>query len=240
MKISEILKNLNHRPWKLPAKSWKYYQEWNDAIFLHWEVPADELRKYIPTKLNLDLYNGKAYVSLVAFTMEKIRPKNFPAVSFISDFHEINLRTYIVNDNKKGVYFLSIEAEKSLSAFIARTFSGLPYQKSAITRKSGYYKSSNASKGFSLDVEFDIATLMENKSDLDKWLTERYCLYMEDGMVYRYEIHHPEWKLKNLNISRLNLEYKIGNINFSSKKPDLVHYSEGVKVLAWNKEKVLL
>jgi uncharacterized protein YqjF (DUF2071 family) len=81
----------------------------------------------------------------------KIRPKKLPAVKFISDFHEINLRTYIDNDNKKGVYFLNIEAEKHLSAFIARNLSGLPYEKSIIQRRDKIYSSKNSIKNFALE-----------------------------------------------------------------------------------------
>lgn len=75
-----------------------------------------EIRDLVPSKLKIDTFDGNAYVSLVAFTMEKIRPRYLPAIKFISCFDEINLRTYIDNDNKKGVYFLNIEAGKLLSS----------------------------------------------------------------------------------------------------------------------------
>ena len=237
MSIPDILATTFHRTRKLPSGPWKYYQEWNDALFLHWEIPVDILRKSVPENLKLDLFEGKAYVSLVAFTMQKIRPKNLPAVAYISDFHEINLRTYIKNDNKKGVYFLNIEAEKTLSAFIARKMSGLPYGKSAINRANESYVSVNAEKGFSLDAQFEVREIVADKSDLDKWLTERYCLYLDqDKKMYRYEVHHKEWELKNVKINRLNLKYNIGEFSLPQETPELVHYSEGVKVVAWGKE----
>src|SRR3978361_939257 len=118
--ISNILSTTSHRPFELPIGKWKYYQEWNNTLFLHWAIPFDILRKHVPEGLNIDSYNGKYYISLVAFTMQKIRPKYLPSVSFISDFHEINLRTYVDSGSKKGVYFLNIEAEKYLSVFVAK------------------------------------------------------------------------------------------------------------------------
>ncbi len=130
--IDDILSETKHRSFNYPKNKWRYYQEWNNALFLHWKVPFDALRNLVPQDLNLDTYDGEVYVSLVAFTMQKIRPRNLPAIKFISDFDEINVRTYIDNNNKKGVYFLNIEAEKQLSAFIAKTLSGLPYEKSNI------------------------------------------------------------------------------------------------------------
>jgi len=238
--ISDLLAQIEHRPWELPKGNWKYYQEWNNALFLHWAVPADILQKYLPGNLTLDTYEGTAYVSLVAFTMEKIRPRQLPAVSYISDFHEINLRTYIDIGNKKGVYFISMEAGKSLSAFIARSMSGLPYEKALMFRDDKRYTSKNAKRDFALDAVFEIKETVTTKTDLDRWLTERYSLYLDEkNSIYRYEVHHKEWEIKNVEVKTLDLKYKIGDLDFSKLKPDLMHYSDGVKVLAWGKEKVI-
>ncbi len=237
--IKDILKNTSHRPFELPDGQWVYYQEWNRALFLHWIIPFEFLRKYVPTNLNIDTFEGNCYISLVAFTMEKIRPKFLPSIDFISDFDEINLRTYIDNDNKKGVYFLNIEAGKSLSTFVAKIISGLPYEKSKIYRKGKFYKSENSKKGFSLNTEFEVEHILNNKTELDKWLTERYCLYLDkDKEIYRYDIHHKEWELKNVNIKNLNLNYKIGEIDLKDRQPNLSHFSEGIKVIAWKRQKI--
>jgi uncharacterized protein len=174
--IKEILSDTSHRPFKLPEGQWVYYQEWNKALFLHWKVSFELLRKCVPSRLNIDTFEGDCYVSLVAFTMEKIRPKYLPSVGFISNFDEINVRTYIDNDNKKGVYFLNIEAGKTISTFVAKVISGLPYEKAKIYRTENLYNSQNQRKGYHLNTEFDVKQEVGNKTELDKWLTERYCL----------------------------------------------------------------
>ena len=99
MTIQEILDRNNHRPWKIPTERWRYYQEWNRTIFLHWEVELNELKKHIPSELEIDLFEGKPWISIVAFTMEKIRPRNLPSFPPISDFDEINVRTYVKSNN---------------------------------------------------------------------------------------------------------------------------------------------
>lgn len=237
--IDNILSNSTHRPFELPVGKWKYYQEWNNALFFHWTIPFETLRKCVPKKFNIDTFDGKCYVSLVAFTMEKIRPKYLPSISFISNFEEINVRTYIDNDNKKGVYFLNIEAGKLLSTFIAKALSGLPYEKSNIKRTEKRYISKNIKKGFYLNTEFEIKNELQCKTELDKWLTERYCLYLDnENEFYRYDIHHKEWEIKSVEIKQLNLNYKIGDINLSDRQPNLTHYSEGVKVIAWKRQRV--
>ena len=105
MKPKEILKSTEHRPWKLPSGNWKFYQEWNDAIFLHWQVSLSALKKYVPNELEIDLFDGKAWVSVVIFKMQKIRPRNLPSFDPISDFDEINIRVYVKSNGKTGVYF---------------------------------------------------------------------------------------------------------------------------------------
>ncbi len=236
--IDNILSSIAHRPFALPIGQWKYYQEWNNALFFHWTIPFDILRKCVPENFTIDTFGGNCYVSLVAFTMQKIRPKYLPSISLISDFNEINLRTYIDNDHKKGVYFLNIEAAKLFSTFIAKSLSGLPYEKSNIKRTDKSYSSENIQNGFYLSTEFEIKQELEHKTELDKWLTERYCLFLDkDKKFYRYDIHHKEWEIKNVDIKQLKLSYQIGEINLSDRQPDLIHYSNGVKVIAWKRQK---
>ena len=88
----------------------------------------------MPKELDIDLFEGKPWVSVVAFTMEKIRPKNLPSFAPISNFDEINIRTYIRSNNKTGVYFLSIEGGTKLSCKIAKGISELPYRFSKMKR----------------------------------------------------------------------------------------------------------
>lgn len=70
--------------------------------------------------MEIDFFEGKQWVSLVAFTMEKIRRKNLPSFPPISDFNEINIRTYVKYKKKTGVYFLSIEGGTKISCQIAK------------------------------------------------------------------------------------------------------------------------
>lgn len=237
-KIDEILSFTQHRPFELPQTKWSYYQEWNNVLFLHWKVPVHLLRELVPKELEIDLFSGDAYISIVAFRMQNVRPRNLPALSFISDFGEINVRTYVVRDGRSGVFFLSIEAEKWCSTLIAKFLSGLPYAKSDIVISDCVYTSKNHSKKFDLKAAFNVGELCKEKLNLDKWLTERYCLYLESKeSLFRYDIHHKEWEIKRVKLTDLDLNYKIGAFRFTNT-PEFVHYSEGVKVLAWKKIKL--
>lgn len=237
MRINDILKQVKHRPWDLPKHSWKFYQEWNQAIFLHWEVDLDELRKIVPTEMEIDLYEGKPWVSLVAFTMEKIRPRFLPYFPPISNFDEINIRTYVKFQNKAGVYFLSIEGGKKISCQVAKSISELPYRFSNIARKDTKYLSHNFQYGDQLEIEFIEREKVEKKMNLDLWLTERYALFQDaKNSINEFDIHHLEWEIQNLEVKNLIVNYARFK-KLINKSPDKISYSKGVKVLAWGKKK---
>lgn len=238
MTIKEILSNTKHRPWILPKGRWKYYQEWNDVLFLHWKVDLKELRKFVPNDLEIDLHNGEPWVSLVAFKMEKVRPRFLPAFSPISNFHEINIRTYVKKNNKAGVYFLSIEGGNRVSCMIAKAFSKLPYRYSKMKRPDAIYCSENKEFDDKIFIKYAIGEELEEKALLDKWLTERYALFQDTkALINEFEIHHIEWSIKKLDIKEIEVKYPRFK-TLLNKIPDLLHYSPGVQVIAWDKKKV--
>ena len=238
MKVPQLLKESSHRPWELPKEGWKFYQEWNDALFLHWQVDLDELRKHVPPGLEIDLYQGIAWVSVVAFTMENIRPKYLPPLSPISYFHEVNIRTYTRLNGKAGVYFLSMEGSKWLSCKVAKGISELPYRYSEMKRNRNTFESINSAANDVLKINYSVGEKVKEKSELDKWLTERYALHQDSGksIINEFEVHHIEWPVQNVDIKNLNFSYPKYEKLFNSEPP-LQHYSEGVQVLAWGKKK---
>lgn len=237
MAMKEILNTTEHRPWAIPSGRWKFYQEWNDVVFLHWQVELHELQPFVPKELEIDLFEGKPWVSLVAFTMEKVRPRCAPAVRVLSTFDEVNIRTYVRWNNKVGVYFLSIEGGKRLSCAIAKRVSGLPYRFSRMQRTAHRYSSANAEFDDTIEIEYGIAGRLREKTALDTWLTERYALFQERrSAVLSFEIHHAEWSLREIEVHRGDIWYKRFE-QLLHGAPNKVHYSEGVRVVAWGKEK---
>lgn len=237
MTNQELLLATDHRPWPLPAGQWKYYQEWNKAIFLHWQADPEVLRKLVPEQLELDLFEGKPWVSLVAFTMENIRPRLLPSFAPVSNFDEVNIRTYVRSGHQSGVYFLSIEAGKRLSAWLAKTISALPYRYSPIQRTAHEYTATNAQFGDKLAIRYQTLNPLARKTDLDKWLTERYALYQDAGAeIHKFEIHHVEWPVQEITVQSLLCRYPRFD-KLLSTQPALAHWSNGVQVLAWDREK---
>lgn len=239
MSIREILNSIEHRPWKMPTSQWKFYQEWNNAIFLHYQVELIDLEKFVPKELEIDLFEGKAWVSVVAFTMENIRPRNLPSFPPVSNFDEINIRTYVKSNTKTGVYFLSIEGGTRLSCRIAKSISKLPYRFSAIERSENKYLSRNTEFKDKLDIEFDIGRKVLEKTELDKWLTERYALFQDTNTsINEFEIHHLEWPIFEIDLRKVTFNYPRFDTLIKGN-PNKIQYSSGVKVLAWGKNVTL-
>lgn len=71
------------------------YQEWRDLLSLHWEYSVAAVQATLPDGLFVDAFGGKTYLGLVPFFMRNIRPRFLPAVPGISNFMELNLRTYV-------------------------------------------------------------------------------------------------------------------------------------------------
>lgn len=208
MKIKELLNKTEHRPWEISKSSWKFYQEWNDAIFLHWQVDLTELMKFVPKDIEIDLFEGKPWVSMVIFRMEKMRPKYMISFPPISDFDEINIRTYVKYKGKSGVYFLSIEGGTMISCRLAKGISELPYRYSKMKREKNLFYSINTDYKDELEIQFKIGEVITNKEQIDKWVTERYALFQEkENSINAYEIHHIEWPINDIKIDKLKLKY---------------------------------
>ncbi len=187
--------------------------------------------------LEIDLFDGKPWISVVAFTMEKIRPKHLPYFPPISNFHEINIRTYIKSKGKTGVYFLSIEGSKQLSCKVSKAISELPYRYSKMKRTANQFDSINSTFNDQLKFDYRIGNPIQEKDELDLWLTERYALFQDTKLsINEFEIHHLEWPTYTIDLSNLTFNYPRFK-KLIQHKPDKIQYSTGVKVLAWAKQK---
>jgi uncharacterized protein len=239
MRASEILQAVEHRPWGLPSGPWVMMQSWSDLLFAHWPVRANEIRSLLPAQLEVDTFEGQAWVAITPFRVW-LRPRGLPALPGIARFPELNCRTYVKFGCKPGVFFFSLDAGSKLAVWGARKFYLLPYfyaemlVRSNADRISYSAKRAAASASFHASYRAESAVRHARPGTLEHWLTERYCLYAHSRTnVYRAEIHHHPWPLQDASgeIEENSISNASG-IELPPKRP-LLHFVREITVLIW-------
>lgn len=230
-------------------RGWVMSMIWEDLLFMHWPVPAEQLRRFIPLGLELDLYQGQAWIALVPFRMAETHPRFLPSLPGLSAFPELNVRTYVTRGGMPGVWFFSLDAGSRLAVRGARRLFHLPYFDAdiRIARPDGafHYQSRRTHKGAApaeLEVIYSPAGPVYRAADgsLEDWLTARYCFYADDdeGSLFRCPVHHKPWRLQpaKARILRNTMTEPLG-----MKLPDtepLLHFSEKTVVAGWLPERL--
>ena len=224
------------RPANARSLPWVWSQRWLDLLFFHWRVPATSLRPHIPVTLEIDEYEGEAWVSLVLFRL-RVRPRLLPFLPGVSSLLEMNLRTYVRCNSRPGICFLSADADNRWAIFLARCLTPMPYVRANLRydhlpgqfQFKGELPSAN---GFQLSLTCrPISREQEaRKGSHDAWLLERYRLFIQDRRerLLCAEVQHPRWRICDLATSvRRNTIGESFGLELS-RAPDRAHYSPGV------------
>jgi len=221
-------------------------QQWHDLLFAHWALSPEQVRRLVPSELELDLFEGKAYVAVAPFRMSGIRARWLPPVPGLNRLPELNVRTYVRCQDIPGVYFFSLDAGSLGAVWGARAGYGLPYFHAKMSAQARGEQIEYASRRLQdpRPAEFRgrywpiSKSRQREKSSLEYFLTERYCLYVvRSGKVFRAVIHHLPWPLQDADAEiDLNTMARAAGIEVPESKP-LLHFSRFLKVLIWRPEK---
>jgi uncharacterized protein len=224
------------------------FQRWRSLLFVHREAPAALLRPLIPEPLEIDSFDGKAYVGLIPFAMPEVRPvRGLPRVPTAGRFLETNLRTYVRLRGEPGVWFFSLDAESTLAVLGARAVFGLPYFRAAMTMTmtgdgaEKHYTSRRTwpapgnGRPASLDVHYAIGEELGNAAagTLEHFLVERYTLFARHPLagLLRATVRHRPYPLRRARIIRLEESLttaaRLAGLGVATTPP---LYSEGVDV----------
>jgi uncharacterized protein YqjF (DUF2071 family) len=241
-----------HSPTLRPEGQAVMYQSWNTLLFLHWEVDPEPLARLLPPGVELDTYEGKAYVGLVPFTMTGVRPRRLPAVSWLSNFHETNVRTYVHCRNANpGVWFFSLDAANAIAVGLARKWFHLPY----------YYAGMSLSKDSSGWITYRSARRFSNGrpagchvvarpvgeveparlGSLEHFLAERYILYASRGRGLALgRVHHSPYPLQRAEVLSVEETLLAAAGIARPETAPLAHFASGVRVDVFGLENVSL
>jgi len=252
--MQEYRVSTSQKPRPLPTGRWAMTQRWNDLLYAHWPVPAPEIAALLPEGLHVDTFQGSAWLGIVPFWLDRIKIHGFPSIPGIRRFPDLNLRTYVRDEQTgtPGVYFFSLDAGNLLAVAGARLLLHLPYHwaEMQLEQKSEREFTFYSRRRFSAKpVVFKARyrglgpsrKLAEGASGtLEYFLMERYCLFTanRNGQPIRANLHHVPWPLEEAEaeIEQNDLAASIG-IRLPDQEP-VLHYSRRLAVYIWPAELV--
>ena len=216
------------------------FQRWRTLAFLHWEVPAPAVAALLPAGLHVDTFEGRAYVGVVPFTMRDVSPWWSPSVPGVSNFHELNVRTYVHVDGRPGVWFFSLDAASSIAVIAARTGWHLPYHRASMDLAEAEdevrYRSRRlwpGPKPADFEVRYRIGEPLGHAvpGTFEHFLAERYLLFaMQGGELMRGQVHHRPYPLHRAEVIEVSESVVAAAGLPATSGPPHVLYSPGVDV----------
>jgi uncharacterized protein YqjF (DUF2071 family) len=220
-------------------------QTWHELLFAHWRCDPRVLAPLVPAPLELDRFDGDAWVGVVPFRMSNVSPRGVPPVPGVSAFPELNVRTYVRAGGMPGVYFFSLDAASRLAVAAARALFGLPYFHASMRLEYAgdtvRYRSRRRVRAGSPPAELVAsyrpvgAVAYARPGTLEWFLTARYCLHTVDhrARVHSVDIHHAPWPLQ-----RAAAEFETNSMAAAvgialPPEAPLLHFSQRLDVIVW-------
>ena len=230
-----------------PVKRAVMVQKWENLVYVHWAVDPAVVRAVLPPDLEVDTWDGKAYVGLIPFQMRGIGLPHLPPVPYLGTFPEVNVRTYVVYNGIPGVWFCSLDINRLLPTLVARSAYSLPYcfgevhhkrRDNIVTttvrrrwpRNNSNFASSTLTPSTLIEVE--VGEPIFEPTDLEHFLSARWGLYSatRSGKLRYAAVDHQQWPLYRASL--LHLDDQLVNAAGLGTPPSepLVMYSPGVNV----------
>ncbi len=191
-------------------------QCWSGLLFLHWPIDPSLIQARLPAGLFVDTYDGQAWLGVVPFFMDRVRPVMLPPVPRLSYFLELNVRTYVHDaEGRPGVWFFSLDCNQPIAVEIARRFFHLPYEHAAmkIIRRGNQidYHSHRKSLAANLSkfrYETASSTQLAVEGSLEWFLVERYLLFSVNpaGALYCGRVQHAPYEIAPGNCTHWSTE----------------------------------
>jgi uncharacterized protein len=232
--------------------------KWENIIMANYPVAAAVLKPYLPKGVALDLYNGKAYVSLVGFMFKDTSLFNIP-IPRLGTFEEINLRFYVTRKEgitiKRGVVFINETIPYKAVAWVANKLYKEHY--TAVPTKHSWHINNeikDINYQWKLNNEWNnIQVCALNKSDsiikesFEEYIFEHYFGYtkINENVTEEYKITHPRWKINKVITKEVNCNfsemYGAAFKHLSTVEPDSVFIAEGSSIeVEWKRNRLNL
>ena len=204
---------------------------------MHWRVPAERVAPLLPAGLRPDVHDGSSWVGLIPFVLDRATIFGSPPIPWFGDFVEINVRLYAVDTSgRRGVVFLTLEANRLAAVLAARAVFGLPYRwaRTRLEVSDGLYRYTGARhRRTHARTEIVVRPYTQRVIDdaLADFLTARWALFTtQRGKTIHLRNTHEPWPLFTATLEVLDdhLLADTGFADLASRPPDSVLFSPGV------------
>ena len=186
-------------------------QQWKDLAYIHWRYDPAEVQALLPEGIEVDTLDGSAWVGLIPFSMRNISFPGIPPIPYFGSFPEVNVRTYVKRNGIPGVWFFSLDVNRLIPAFVARTTYFIPYcWGKASHRKVDSALTTRVSRRWptkaSTAIDLRIGEKISAPNELAHFLSARWGLYSQGfGGRLRYApVDHEQWPLFDASIDALD------------------------------------
>ncbi len=220
-----------------PVRRAVMVQQWKDLSYIHWRYDPAEVQSLLPAGLEVDTFDGSAWVGLIPFSMRGIGVPGLPAVPYFGSFPEVNVRTYVRRNGVPGVWFFSLDVNRLLPALVARATYLLPYcWGSASNRIDKDQVSASVVRrwphGASTSIHLTIGDRIQQPDDLAVFLSARWGLYsrgIRGGLRYA-PVDHEKWPLYSAQLVAINDTLVVASGLSAPQGEAHVMFSPGVSV----------
>lgn len=213
-------------------------QSWRDLTFLHWAVDPVEVAHRMPPGVRPDTLDGVTYVGLIPFRMVGAGIGRGPAVPWVGSFLETNVRLYSIDDTgRRGIVFLSLDADRLAVVVGARAAFGLPYRWARMRYRANgdahTYEARLRRRGARPESHIVVrAGARRQVTELDDFLSSRWGLHVRSwGRTVYVPNRHEAWPVHDAQVLALDdgLLASVGLPHLAARPPDHVAFSPGVR-----------
>jgi uncharacterized protein YqjF (DUF2071 family) len=211
-------------------------QRWRDLTFLHWAVAPERVAHLMPPGVRPDTLDGVTYVGLIPFRMVGAGVGRGPGVPYLGSFLETNVRLYSVDDTgRRGIVFLSLDADRLAVVVGARLTFGLPYRWARMSYHERGDVHTYAAHLRHARTESHVVVRVGGRresTELDHFLSARWGLHVHWlGRTLYVPNRHEPWPMHDAEVLTLDdgLVASAGLPGLTSRPPDHVAFSPGVR-----------
>ena len=212
-------------------------QSWRDLTFLHWAVDPEAVAHRMPPGVRPDTLDGVTYVGLIPFRMVEAGIATGRGVPWFGSFLETNVRLYSVDETgRRGIVFLSLDADRAAVVLGARAAFALPYRWARMRhRVSGDVHTYDAQLRRPTERARSHVVVRSGqpraRTEVDEFVSARWGLHVQAWGRTRYVPNrHEAWPVHHAEVLELEdgLMASVGLPDLATRSPDHVAFSPGV------------